>query len=449
MFQAVDGTIELRDEPLSPEKACKMKPSSSPSNTDPTLSALAGQLNLSHPLVQMAETIDWQSFEEKFGRVVKASGGRPALATRLMVGLHYLKALYDESDESVVSKWVENPYWQHFCGERVFQHELPCHPTSLVKWRKQIGVDGFEQLLGQIIQTAMRTAVLKPKEIERVNVDTTVQEKAVAFPTDARLYNQARTTLVREARKRGIKLRQSYVRVGQYAFFKQSRYRVSKQLKRARKYTRKLRTYLGRMIRDIERKLPQPDAEMAELLNRAKRIEQQQRSDANKIYSMHAPEVECIAKGKVHKRYEFGCKVVLVTTSASNWIVGTAAVHGNPYDGATLSDVMMQTSQLTGIAPKKAAVDKGFRGSKHHPDGLQVLVAGTRKFKGVLKRLVKRRSAIEPVIGHVKHDHALGRNFLKGQQGDRINALLATCGFNLRKLFRAFGDGKLLQSPAV
>ena len=379
----------------------------------------------------MAESIDWQSFEEKFGRVVKASGGRPALATRLMVGLHYLKALYDESDESVVSKWVENPYWQHFCGERVFQHELPCHPTSLVKWRKQIGVDGFEQLLGQIIQTAMRTAVLKPKEIERVNVDTTVQEKAVAFPTDARLYHHARTTLVREARKRGIDLRQSYVRVGKYAFFKQSRYRVARQLKRARKYTRKLRTYLGRMIRDIERKLPQPDAEMAVLLNRAKRIEQQQRSDANKIYSMHAPEVECIAKGKVYKRYDFGCKVVLVTTSASNWIVGTAAVHGHPYDGATLSDVMMQTSQLTGIAPKQAAVDKGFRGSKHHPDGLQVLVAGTRKFKGVLKRLVKRRSAIEPVIGHVKHDHALGRNFLKGQQGDRINALLATCGFNL------------------
>ncbi|MEO1391235.1 MAG: IS5 family transposase [Cyanobacteria bacterium J06634_6] len=420
-----------------------MKPSSSPSNTDPTLSALARQLNLSHPLVQMAASIDWQSFEEKFGRVVKASGGRPALPTRLMVGLHYLKALYDESDESVVSKWVENPYWQHFCGERVFQHELPCHPTSLVKWRKQIGVDGFEQLLGQIIQTAMRTAMLKRKQIERVNVDTTVQEKAVAFPTDARLYNHARTTLVRAARKRGIDLRQSYVRVGKYAFFKQSRYRVARQLKRARKCTRKLRTYLGRVIRDIERKLPQPDVEMEMLLSRAKRIEQQQRSDSNKIYSMHAPEVECIAKGKVHKRYEFGCKVVLVTTSASNWIVGAAAVHGNPYDGATLSDVMRQTSQLTGVAPKQAAVDKGFRGTKHHPDGLQVLVAGTRKFKGVLKRLVKRRSAIEPVIGHIKHDHALGRNFLKGKRGDRINALMAACGFNLRKLFRFFEGGKL------
>lgn len=415
-----------------------MKPSSSPSNTDSSISELARQLNLSHPLVQLAETIDWQSFEQTFGRVVKASGGRPALPTRLMVGLHYLKALYDESDETVVAKWVENPYWQHFCGEQVFQHELPCHPTSLGKWRKQIGVDGFEQLLGQIIQTAMRAAVMRPKEIERVNVDTTVQEKAVAFPTDARLYNHARVTLVRAARKRSVQLRQSYVRVGKYAFFKQSRYRVARQLKRARKYTRKLRTYLGRVIRDIERKLPQPDAEMAVLLSRAKRIEQQQRNDSNKLYSMHAPEVECIAKGKAHKRYEFGCKVVFVTTSANNWIVGAAAVHGNPYDGSTLSHVIAQTNQLTGVKPKQAAVDKGFRGSKHHPEGLQVLVAGTRKFKGVLKRLVKRRSAIEPVIGHLKHDHALKRNFLKGKQGDRINALLAACGFNLRKLCRCF-----------
>ena len=284
----------------------------------------------------------------------------------------------------------------------------------------------------------MRSSLMKPKEIERVNVDTTVQEKAVAFPTDARLYQQARITLVRAARKRGVNLRQSYVRVGQYAFFKQSRYRVARQLKRARKYTRKLRTYLGRVIRDIERKLPQPDTDMTLLLTRAKQIKQQQRSDSNKLYSMHAPEVECIAKGKVHKRYEFGCKVAFVTTSASNWIVGASAVHGGPYDGSTLSDVVEQTNRLTGVSPKQAAVDKGFRGSKYHPAGLQVLVAGTRKFKGVLKYLVKRRSAIEPVIGHLKHDHALGRNFLKGKQGDHINALLTACGFNLRKLYRYF-----------
>ena len=158
-----------------------MKSSSVPSNTDSNRSELARQLNLSHPLVQLSKSLDWPLIEDKFGRTCKPNGGRPPLPARLMVGLHYLKALYDESDESVVAKWVENPYWQYFCGEVVFQHELPCHPTSLVKWRKQVGPEGIEQLLGQVIRSAMRTALLKPREIERVNVDTTVQEKAVAF----------------------------------------------------------------------------------------------------------------------------------------------------------------------------------------------------------------------------------------------------------------------------
>ncbi len=398
------------------------------------MSDLKEQLNHQHPLFQLANTLDWQWFEEEFGRQMKTSGGRPSLPTRLLVGLHYLKGLYNESDESVVAKWVENPYWQYFCGEETFQHEFPCHPTSLVKWRQQVGPDGVEKLLQQALRSAMAFQALKPGDVRRVNVDTTVQEKAIAFPTDARLYEKARKTLVREAKARGVNLRQSYARVGKRAFFKHSRYRCARQLQRASKQTRKLRTYLGRVIRDIERKLPQPDAAMQSWLERAKRIHQQQRGDSGKVYSMHAPEVECIAKGKAHQRYEFGCKVVFVTTSASNWIVGAQAVHGNPYDGATLKDALTQTASLTGVRPEQAAVDQGFRGTKHHPGTVQVLVAGTRKFKCFIKRLVKRRSAIEPVIGHAKQDHGLGRNFLKGSTGDRINALLAACGFNLRKL---------------
>lgn len=408
------------------------------------MSELEQQLNHQHPLFKLASSLDWEWFEQEFGSQMKASGGRPPLPTRLLVGLHYLKSLYDESDESVVAKWVENPYWQYFCGEESFQHEFPCHPTSLVKWRKQVGPEGVEKLLKQALRSAMELKALKPREVKRVNVDTTVQEKAVAFPTDARLYEKARKTLVREAKARGVELRQSYARVGKRAFFKQSRYRCARQLKRALKQTRKLRTYLGRVIRDIERKLPQPDEAMQSLLERAKRIHQQQRSDSGKVYSMHAPEVECIAKGKAHKRYEFGCKVVFVTTSAGNWMVGAQAVHGNPYDGATLSSALEQTALLTGVEPEQAAVDQGFRGTKHHPSTVQVLVAGTRKFKGTLKRLVKRRSAIEPVIGHAKQDHALGRNYLKGSTGDRINALLVACGFNLRKLTRF-----LLESSTV
>lgn len=410
------------------------KPGSS-SNPQPLLK---DQLNPEHPLVKLSQAIDWNELEGDFGQAVNREGGRPALPTRLLVGLHYLKALYGESDESVVSKWVENPYWQYFCGEETFQHEFPCHPTSLPKWRQRVGVEGVEKLLGQVVRTALRQQALKPSEIARVNVDTTVQEKAIAFPTDARLYDKARRALVRVARQHQVKLRQSYVRLGKHALFWQSRYAAARQGQRAKQQTRKLRTYLGRVIRDIERKVSDRPSDLQALLEIAKQIHQQQPKDTGKLYSVHAPETECIAKGKVHKRYEFGCKVVLVTTQLSNWIVGMDAVHGNPYDGATLRGALGQTHRLSAVKPKQAAVDKGFRGANYHPDDVQVVIAGTRQPTTTLKRFLKRRNAIEPVIGHAKQEHALGRNYLQGKIGDRINAFLAGCGFNLRKLFRFF-----------
>ena len=405
---------------------------------------LKDQLNLEHPLVKLSQALDWEAFERELGQPMGSEGGRPSKPTRLMVGLHYLKALYDESDESVVAKWVENPYWQYFCGEQTFQHELPCHPTSLSNWRKRVGVDGVETLLKHVLQTAVQQKALKPSEIGTVTVDTTVQEKAVAFPTDARLYDKARRALVRLARNHHISLRQSFVRLGKQALFRQSRYAVAKQGKRARHQTRKLRTYLGRVMRDIERKGNPLPSEVQRVMTIAKRIYTQQPKDKGKLYSVHAPETECIAKGKVHKRYEFGCKVVLVCTQHSNWIVATDAVHGNPYDGATLVEALRQTKRLTATQPTRAVVDKGFRGTAHHPPEVEVLVAGTRKLTRTLKRHFKRRSAIEPVIGHCKQDHALKRNYLKGQQGDRINAFLASCGFNLRKLIRFLSTAPLV-----
>lgn len=337
--------------------------------------------------------------------------------------------------------FVENPYWQYFCGEEFFGHELPCDPTSLVKWRQRIGPGGMEQLLAETIAAAQRQQALKPSEIRRVNVDTTVQEKAIAFPTDARLYHKARCVLVREARRAGIDLRQSYRRVGKRALQKQGRYAHAQQLKRARKETRKLRTYLGRVIRDIQRKAAasgiELDQQLSQYLERATRIYRQQRADKHKLYSMQAPEVECIAKGKEHKKYEFGCKVSVVTTSKHGWVVGIAALHGNPYDGHTLKGAHAQVEQLTGVKPEEIFVDKGYRGAQHHPENVKVYISG-RKLSGPLKRLLRRRSAIEPVIGHLKQDHRMKRNYLQGKNGDCINALLVGCGFNLRKLTRVF-----------
>ena len=412
-----------------------MKPKTPDNETDLFRSQLSQIINLEHRLCRLSRQIDWTVFEDEYGALYAAGGGRPGLPTRLMVGLHYLKYLYNESDESVVDRWLENPYWQYFCGYEYLQHELPLHPTSLVKWRQRIGAEKLELLLKETITCARRNGALKSRSLTRVNVDTTVQEKAVAFPTDARLYHKMRVALVRAAKQRNIRLRQSYHRVGKKALIWQGRYASARQGKRARAQQRKLKTYLGRVVRDIRRKHPDPDASLQILLHRAERLLVQQRKDKNKIYSVHAPEVECIAKGKLHKRYEFGCKASIATTSAGNWMVGAQSLPGRPYDGHTLTGALAQVHQLTGHMPKAAFVDQGYRGHKH-PGQTQIHVVGrlpktaTRSFK----RWLKRRTAIEPCIGHLKADHRMTRNHLKGAQGDAINVILAAAGYNLAKL---------------
>ena len=230
-------------------------------------------------MYRLSGEIDLSFFEETMGGFFDPGQGRPALPVRLLVGLHYLKSLYNVSDEKVVSTFVENPYWQYFCGYEYFQHSPPCNPTSLVHWRKRFGADGFELLLTETIEAARRSGAMKPSSLRRVNVDTTVQEKAIEFPTDARLYHKMRRKLVKAAKSRSIDLRQSYERVGQKAFVMQGRYARASQSKRARREIRKLRVYLGRVVRDIERKCKEPDSKLKELLYRGKKIFSQKKTD--------------------------------------------------------------------------------------------------------------------------------------------------------------------------
>jgi transposase, IS5 family len=410
-----------------------------PTHSTPPAGAmpLRKMLNPQHSLDRLAEAINWQVFDEQFGPLYAEGVGRPALSTRLLVALHYIKHLYDLSDDLVLAGFLENPYWQFFCGMGYFQHRLPCDPTSLVKWRKRVGTSGIEQLLKESLDAAKRQQALTDKEIQSVNVDTTVQEKAIAFPTDARLYYKACRALVRLSRQIGLKLRQSYSRLSKKALARQGRYACAQQLKRARKETKQLRTYLGRVLRNVERFVGPLKEKQAGLLTITRRIYEQQRQSQQKVYSVHAPEVECLAKGKAHKKYEFGCKVQVVTTSKAGWVVGIDAVAGNPYDGATLKPALKQVEELTGVKPKEAFVDRGFRGSQHHPDEVAVYISGRKKLSRRLSKLLKRRAAIEPVIGHTKHEHRLERNHLLGTVGDRINAMLSGCGWNLKKLMRA------------
>ena len=418
-----------------------MKPKESPleSQADLFRSRLSQILDHKHPLYQLADRIDWSVFDEKFAPLYVEDVGRPGLPTRLMVGLHYLKMMFDESDESVVERFLENPYWQYFCGYDYFQHELPLDPSSMSRWRRRVGVEGIEELLGETIETAQRVGLLRRRAMGRLNVDTTVQEKAVAFPTDSRLYHKARRALVREAKRLGIGLRQSYKRLSKRALAKQGRYSHARQMRRARREAKRLRIYLGRVIRDIERKCSEPDGKLGRLLEIAKRIHEQQKHDKGKVYSVHAPEVECIAKGKAHKRYEFGCKVAAVSTSVGNWIVGIDALHGNPYDGHTLEGSLEQAQRLTGWEARDVYVDKGYRGAGKRFEKIRVHSPGARKgLTRSERRWLKRRSAIEPVIGHLKSDCRMDRNYLKGRDGDRMNAMLAGAGLNMRKLLRAF-----------
>jgi len=390
-----------------------------------------------HALVKLAQEIDWSFFERELSVAFHETTGAPAKPVRLMVGLHYLKHVYNLSDEQTVARWVENPYWQYFCGMKWFEHAMPIEPSSMTRWRKLIGERGAEAMLAQSIATGLKTQAVREASFEHINVDTTVQEKAVAFPTDAQLYDTMRQRLVALAKEHGVALRQSYARVARRAQIMVGRYGRARQGKRRARETRKLKTYLGRLTRDIVRKIANTIALktiFAQPIALANRLLAQKRHDKNKLYSIHSPEVECIAKGKAHKHYEFGCKVSLVATSREGFILGAQALHGNPYDGHTLKGALQQAERLAGRdLAGHIFVDLGYRG--HEYEGKAVVHVGDRKRKGVPKPLlgwIKRRAAIEPLIGHLKSDGRLGRNYLLGQLGDKLNAILSACGQNLR-----------------
>jgi transposase, IS5 family len=400
---------------------------------------LSQQLDLRHALVRLAGLIEWGVFEDRFGRLYHPHVGRPGVSIRLMVGLCYLQHAYALSDEEVVARWVENPYWQYFCGFDYLQLELPIDPSSLVRWRQRIGQDGIERLLQETIAAAQRSEAVKPQSLERVSIDTTVQPKAIAHPLDSRLYHRGREILVRLAKRHGVPLRQSYARLGKKALRLASRYAHARQMKRARREIKRLKTYLGRVFRDVRRKLearPEVAGPFAAALPRVERLLAQQRTDKNKLYALHAPEVACIAKGKAHKKYEFGAKVAVAVTNREGLVVGMQTHPGNPYDGQTLVPALAQVERLTGVAPKRCYADRGYRG--HGVSGATaVFVAGRRRgITATIKRELRRRSAIEAMIGHMKLDGRLARNHLKGAVGDAIHALLCAAGHNLRLILR-------------
>jgi transposase, IS5 family len=403
-------------------------------------------INMNHELVRLSQAIDWAHLEARFGAVYSDGPGMPPLPTRLMAGLAILKHTFDLSDEEVCARWVENPYFQYLCGETFFCHELPFDRSSMTRWRQRMGEERITALLQESLAVAVKTGAMKPQDTRRVIVDTTVQPKNVMFPTDAKLIHRARERLVKLATKTGLDLRQSYVRVGKRALIAHQRYAHAKQFKRANRALRTLKTYLGRTIRDISRQVREDEELDAifkwPLYQASTVLEQRQRQRGRKIYSLHAHEVECIGKGKAHAPYEFGVKVSVATTlnrsKGGQFALHAKALPGNPYDGHTLQTVVPDIERTIGNQLERILADAGYRGhTAPLSHKFRVFTAGQkRRVTPAIKREMRRRSAIEPVIGHIKGEHRMGRNYLAGEDGDAINAILAAAGYNFSLLIK-------------
>ena len=422
-----------------------MRPKKPEAPTDDLFrSSLEAMLDPEHELLRLAAQIDWRCFDDAFGAHFHDRKGRAGLPTRLMAGLHLLKHMKGLSDEELCAVWRENPYFQAFCGETQFQHRLPFDRSSMTRWRKRIGPSEMEILLAETIRIAKDTGAVNERQLSRVTVDTTVQTKAVAHPTDSHLLLRATEWLNRAAKRHGMKLRQSFARK-----MRQARREVGRLLNtgghaQGLRWLKKMRTWLGRLIRDIRRKIDGDEAleaAFAVALERAGQVLTQEPKGSDKLYALHAPEVECIAKGKARTRYEFGVKVSIATTNertkGGQFVLGAMALPGSPYDGHTLSAQIDQAAKLTGVPVARAYADRGYRGHGIVRTGLDVIISHTRGIVSpTIRSEMRRRNAIEPVIGHMKEDGLLERNHLVGAEGDAINAILCAAGHNMRLLAR-------------
>jgi IS5 family transposase len=411
----------------------KKSPVHQPSFLFPTL---AEQCDPRHPLRKLSDRIPWRSFEEAFAEHYSEEG-RPAKAVRLMVGLLLLKQMYSESDESVVERWKENPYWQQFCGMVDFQWELPCDPSDLVYFRQRIGEAGVALILAVSAQMHGQRA-----QEPEVVVDSTVQEKNITYPTDTKQYRKIIARCWKLADVQGVSLRRRYRKDVRHCLMSQRWRKDPRQRKAARKGQRRLRTIAGALLRELERKLsPAVRQEQKEAFALYRRVLGQKRQDSEKIYSLHEPHVYCIAKGKEHKKYEFGTNASLAMTKTHGVIVAAVAHEANQYDGHTLPEVLDQAEAITDQRAKVAIVDRGYRG-RNMVGETEILVSGkppvgqSRSKSAKMRARFRRRAAIEPVISHLKYDFRLLRCFLKGFEGDQISLMLAAAAWNFRKWMR-------------
>ena len=391
------------------------------------------QLNHSHPLYILSNRVNWKLFEESFATLYSSDSGRPAKPIRLMVSLLILKHLRNLSDESVVEQWAENSYYQYFSGEKLFACGEPCEASELVHFRHRIGTLGIELIFKESIRING-----KDSNDDAVSVDTTVQEKNITFPTDDKLHKKIIAQCHQIAEEEQLPVRQSYTRLLKKLSYNQRFRNHPKNKAKCRKADKKVKTIAGRLVRELDRNLP-PSSVYQTTLALFKKVLTQQKHDGKKIYSLHEPDVQCIAKGKEHKKYEFGNKVSIVHTQHTGVIVGAKSFR-NEYDGHTLIHALQQVEALIGKSPKTATVDRGYKGQTKIGETQILIPKPFNKNKisayqqAKLKKHFKRRAAIEPIIVHLKSSFRLSRNFYKGIIGDEVNVMLSAAAFNFKRM---------------
>jgi len=395
---------------------------------------LSDFIDMNHELVLLSNKIDWKYFENEFS-LLYSNTGQPAMPTRLMVGCLILKQLYNLGDETIAIEWKMNPYMQYFCGEAYFQHKFPFDPSDFVHFRKRIGVEGVEKIFSHSV--TLHGSRAKGKMLLS---DTTVQENNTTFPTDAKLAKRIIDRCNTIAENEGIHQRQSYKRVSKQLLRDTYNPSHPKRRIKARKAQQKLRTLAGRQLRELERNLDQEATnQYANDLKLYRKVIQQRKDDKNKIYSLHKPFTCCIAKGKMHKPYEFGNKIGLMVNPKSLVILAIESFTGNPHDSQTIEPLLNQIEKNFQYQPQEVVYDRGGRG-KSEINGVSIstpnkpLKRDSEYIKRVKRKKFRRRAAIEPVIGHLKQHFRMGQNYLSGDNSPKINALLAASAWNFKKL---------------
>jgi IS5 family transposase len=388
------------------------------------------QLNHSHPLYKLSNTIDWKQFDDAFAKHYNAQMGAPAKPIRLMVSLLILKQLRNLSDESVVEQWSENAYYQYFGGQSHFAANEPCEATELVHFRKRIGEQGMELIFKESIRVNG-----KDGQGDKLSADTSIQEKNITYPTDDKLYKKIIRKCTSIAELEQVELRQSYKRTVKKLSQLQRMKRMKGGDKVARKASRKIKTIAARLVRELNRKLPADVLSCyANDLQLFEKVLAQKRSDTNKIYSLHEPHVKCYSKGKEHKKYEFGSKVSILVTQDTGVIVGALNLEQNIHDSKTIEPALAQHKRLTGITAKEIFVDRGYQGMTRCGQAQIRIPKPDKNISTTKRKGHKRRAAIEPCIGHLKQDYRMDRNFLKGIKGDAFNVLMAAAAMNFKRI---------------